>query len=66
MIVGSGVVYFEMLEQEDGVMEGFQLWLNLFVCDKMMMLWYWDILLNEIFEFMMEDGVVVCVIVGEL
>ena len=29
MTAGRGVVHSEMPEQEDGVMEGFQLWLNL-------------------------------------
>ena len=35
MVAGSGVVHSELPEQEDGRMEGFQLWLNLPAADKM-------------------------------
>jgi redox-sensitive bicupin YhaK (pirin superfamily) len=35
MTAGRGVIHSEMPEQEDGVMEGFQLWLNLPAKDKM-------------------------------
>lgn len=65
MTAGSGVVHSEMPEQEDGVMEGFQLWLNLPARDKMTTPWYRDIPSAEIPEFTTEDGVVVRVIAGE-
>ena len=65
MTAGSGVVHSEMPEQEDGVMEGFQLWLNLPARDKMTTPWYRDIPSNEIPEFTTEDGVAVRVIAGE-
>ena len=65
MTAGSGVVHSEMPEQEDGVMEGFQLWLNLPASDKMTTPWYRDIPSNEIPEFTTEDGVAVRVIAGE-
>lgn len=42
MVAGSGVVYSELPEQEDGRMEGFQLWLNLPAADKMTTPWYRD------------------------
>jgi len=64
MTAGSGVVHSEMPEQEDGVMEGFQLWLNLPARDKMTTPWYRDIPSAEIPEFTTEDGVAVRVIAG--
>ncbi|SDO77581.1 hypothetical protein SAMN04488595_102153 [Ralstonia sp. 25mfcol4.1] len=42
MVAGSGVVHSELPEQEDGRMEGFQLWLNLPAADKMTTPWYRD------------------------
>ena len=54
-----------MPEQEDGVMEGFQLWLNLPARDKMTTPWYRDIPSEEIPEFTTQDGVAVRVIAGE-
>jgi redox-sensitive bicupin YhaK (pirin superfamily) len=42
MTAGRGVIHSEMPEQEDGVMEGFQLWLNLPAKDKMRAPWYRD------------------------
>ena len=64
MTAGSGVVHSEMPEQEDGVMEGFQLWLNLPARDKMTTPWYRDIPSAEIPEVTTEDGVAVRVIAG--
>ena len=43
MTAGRGVVHSELPEQEDGRMEGFQLWLNLAAKDKMRAPWYRDI-----------------------
>jgi redox-sensitive bicupin YhaK (pirin superfamily) len=43
MTAGSGLVHSELPEQEEGVMEGFQLWLNLPAKDKMCQPWYRDI-----------------------
>ena len=43
MTAGRGVIHSEMPEQEDGRMEGFQLWLNLPAKDKMRAPWYRDI-----------------------
>ena len=43
MTAGSGLVHSEMPEQEAGVMEGFQLWLNLPGKDKLCQPWYRDI-----------------------
>src|SRR3954470_21497093 len=43
MTAGRGVAHSEMPEQTDGLMEGFQLWLNLPAKDKMTAPWYRDI-----------------------
>jgi redox-sensitive bicupin YhaK (pirin superfamily) len=43
MTAGRGVIHSEMPEQEDGAMEGFQLWLNLPAAEKMRPFWYRDL-----------------------
>ncbi|MDH6157724.1 redox-sensitive bicupin YhaK (pirin superfamily) [Janthinobacterium sp. CG_23.4] len=48
MTAGSGVIHSEMPEQEEGVMEGFQLWLNLPARDKMRAPWYRDFSSSDI------------------
>ncbi|MBW7860026.1 MAG: pirin family protein [Rhodocyclaceae bacterium] len=65
MTAGRGVIHSEMPEQEDGVMEGFQLWLNLPARDKMSPPWYRDFKAEEIPSWRREDGVEVKVIAGE-
>ena len=64
MTAGRGVVHSELPEQEDGRMEGFQLWLNLAAKDKMRAPWYRDIQSAEIPDFATADGVKVRVIAG--
>ena len=64
MTAGRGVIHSELPEQEDGRMEGFQLWLNLAAKDKMRAPWYRDIQSPEIPEFATPDGVKVRVIAG--
>jgi redox-sensitive bicupin YhaK (pirin superfamily) len=64
MTAGRGVIHSEMPEQEEGRMEGFQLWLNLPAADKMCAPWYRDIAAAEIPEARAE-GVIVRVIAGE-
>ncbi|MBV8503141.1 MAG: pirin family protein [Paucibacter sp.] len=64
MTAGRGVIHSELPEQEEGLMEGFQLWLNLPAKDKMRAPWYRDIPTAEIPEFERE-GVKVRVIAGE-
>lgn len=51
MTAGRGLIHSEMPEQEQGVMEGFQLWLNLPGKSKMRTPWYRDIQSAEIPEF---------------
>ena len=63
MTAGRGVIHSEMPEQEDGAMEGFQLWLNLPARDKMRAPWYRDIADSEVPELTL-PGVLVRVIAG--
>lgn len=65
MTAGRGVIHSEMPEQEEGVMEGFQLWLNLPAKDKMCAPWYRDFGAAELPRFITEAGVAVTVIAGE-
>ena len=64
MTAGSGVIHSEMPEQEEGVMEGFQLWLNLPARDKMRTPWYRDFTSEEIPRYTTDAGVAVQVIAG--
>ena len=56
MTAGRGLIHSEMPEQEEGVMEGFQLWLNLPGKDKLCQPWYRDIQSSEIPEFTSPAG----------
>jgi len=64
MTAGRGVIHSEIPEQEDGVMEGFQLWLNLPAQRKMAAPWYRDFASGEIPEYVTPQGVKVRVIAG--
>lgn len=64
MTAGSGVIHSEIPEQEDGVMEGFQLWLNLPAKNKMAKPWYKDFASADIPEYVTAEGVTVRVIAG--
>jgi quercetin 2,3-dioxygenase len=64
MTAGRGIIHSEMPEQENGVMEGFQLWLNLPARRKMIPAWYRDIPSADIPEYVTADGVTVRVIAG--
>jgi redox-sensitive bicupin YhaK (pirin superfamily) len=63
MTAGRGIIHSELPEQEEGRMEGFQLWLNLPAEDKMVPAWYRDIPTEEIPEWQ-APGVTVRVIAG--
>jgi len=63
MTAGRGVIHSELPEQTEGVMEGFQLWLNLHSADKMQDPGYRDIPAAQIPEFT-APGVRVRVIAG--
>jgi redox-sensitive bicupin YhaK (pirin superfamily) len=64
MTAGRGVVHSEMPEQNEGLMEGFQLWLNLAAKDKMSAPWYRDIPADEVPRFTSDSGATVQVIAG--
>lgn len=66
MTAGRGLVHSEMPEQQSGLMEGFQLWVNLASGDKMQAPEYRDIAPADIPEYSLEDGVRVRVIAGTL
>ena len=64
MTAGRGLVHTEMPEQEEGVMEGFQLWLNLPAKNKLCEPWYRDIQSDEVPELTTTQGVLIRVIAG--
>lgn len=64
MTAGRGIFHSEIPEQKDGVMEGFQLWLNLPAKRKMAEPWYRDIASQEIPEYVTAENVTVRVIAG--
>ena len=64
MTTGSGLIHSELPEQEEGLMEGFQLWLNLPARNKMVAPSYRDIQPATIPEFTTADGIRVRVIAG--
>jgi redox-sensitive bicupin YhaK (pirin superfamily) len=64
MTAGRGVIHSEMPEQTEGLMEGFQLWLNLPAKDKMQAPWYRDIPNAELPRFTTGLGATVQVIAG--
>ncbi|MDP5241175.1 pirin family protein [Uliginosibacterium sp. 31-16] len=65
MTAGSGLIHSELPEQEEGLMEGFQLWVNLPAKNKMIAPFYRDIPGEAIPEFTTPEGVTVRVIAGE-
>ena len=64
MTAGRGVIHSELPEQSEGLMEGFQLWLNLPSKDKMREPWYRDFTAAELPAFETADGVRVVAIAG--
>ena len=64
MTAGKGVIHSEIPQQADGVMEGFQLWLNLHSSQKMDTPWYRDFQNDQLPQFQTPQGVDVTVIAG--
>jgi len=64
MTAGRGILHSEMPEQENGLMWGFQLWVNLPAKDKMTAPRYQDIAPERIPE-VRRDGAIVRVLAGE-
>ncbi len=65
MTAGRGVIHSEIPQQEAGVMEGFQLWLNLPARDKMSAPWYRDFAAEDLPRFLTDNGAAATVIAGE-
>jgi len=66
MTAGRGIVHSEMPRQKDGLMWGFQLWVNLPARDKMTAPRYQDIPPERIPEVALGDGATARVIAGEV
>ena len=66
MTAGRGIVHSEMPEQENGLMWGFQLWVNLPASDKMTAPRYQDIAKENIPLLKPDGGVSVRVIAGSM
>lgn len=64
MTAGKGVIHSEIPQQEEGVMEGFQLWLNLHSSEKMNTPWYRDFQHEQLPKLTTRDGVTATVIAG--
>ena len=65
MLAGRGVIHSEMPEQENGALEGFQLWLNLPARDKLTTPAYRDVQSEAIPEFTTASGAQVRVLLGQ-
>jgi len=66
MTAGRGIIHSEMPQQKDGLMWGFQLWVNLPARDKLSEPRYQDIPPERISEVARTDGTRIRVIAGEL
>jgi len=66
MTAGRGIIHSEMPQQEQGLMRGFQLWINLPAAEKMCAAGYRDLEATEIPVHEEADGLRIKVIAGEL
>lgn len=66
MTAGRGVIHSEMPRQKDGLLWGFQLWVNLPAKDKMCEARYQNIPPENVPTIKKDDGVIVKVIAGEV
>ena len=64
MTAGKGIVHSEMPEQEDGLLQGFQLWVNLPASKKMQIPAYQEFPANKIMVERLDNGTEVRVIAG--
>jgi len=65
MTAGKGIVHSEMPEQENGLLQGFQLWVNLPASEKMNEPAYQEFPVNDIPVERLENGTVIHVISGQ-
>ncbi|CAA0112332.1 Putative quercetin 2,3-dioxygenase [BD1-7 clade bacterium] len=66
MKAGAGIVHSEMPEQQDGLLHGFQIWLNLPANEKMQAPDYRDITADSIPSLTLQNGGMIKVIAGDL
>jgi redox-sensitive bicupin YhaK (pirin superfamily) len=66
MTAGSGIIHEEMPQLSDGRLSGFQLWANLPASHKMMNPRYRDVTSEDIANVVLENGVEVKVIAGQV
>jgi len=66
MTAGRGIVHSEMPEQEEGMMRGFQLWVNLPAKDKMVAPKYQEFSADRIPQLTPAEGVSVKIIAGRI
>jgi redox-sensitive bicupin YhaK (pirin superfamily) len=66
MTAGSGIVHSEMPEQEEGLMRGLQLWVNLPADHKMMDPRYQEVSKEHVAQASLENGIKVKVICGQV
>jgi hypothetical protein len=66
MTAGRGIVHSEMPEQDHGLMQGFQLWVNLPAKDKMTAPRYQDIAASQVPQADLGGGVTARVLAGEI
>ena len=65
MTAGSGILHSESPEQENGLFQGFQLWINLPAKDKMVTPRYQNIEGSDVVEISPEDGIDLRLVAGE-
>ncbi|MEM7404108.1 MAG: pirin family protein [Pseudomonadota bacterium] len=66
MTAGRGIIHSEMPRLREGLMRGFQLWVNLPAKDKLRAPWYRDLAPHDIPEFDLADGVRTRIIAGTM
>jgi quercetin 2,3-dioxygenase len=66
MTAGRGIVHSEMPKQEQGLMSGFQLWVNLPASEKMSEPFYQDLQADKIAEAKLDGGGLARVISGDM
>jgi len=64
MTAGKGIIHSEMPEQQEGLLQGFQLWINLPAKDKMQVPTYQEFPANEIAVEHLDNGAEIRVIAG--
>ena len=65
MTAGKGIIHSEMPEQEDGLLSGFQLWVNLPAANKMVEPQYQEFTSNEVPVERWDNGTEIRVITGK-